>query len=102
MGGASWGSAGPAGGQIVTQIFKLNYESANNLVPVLRPLISPNNTVQANPGKATTSLTIASRGKGKGTGPVKFTISGGGDSVTTSASLTVKQVKKKKPKRNRR
>ena len=57
---------------------------------------------QANPGKATTSLTIASRGKGKGTGPVKFTISGGGDSVTTSASLTVKQVKKKKPKRNRR
>ncbi|MGP1629035.1 MAG: type II secretion system secretin GspD, partial [Giesbergeria sp.] len=44
------GSAGPAGGQIVTQIFKLNYESANNLVPVLRPLISPNNTINANPG----------------------------------------------------
>ena len=47
---AQAGSAGPAGGQIVTQIFKLNYESANNLVPVLRPLISPNNTINANPG----------------------------------------------------
>ncbi len=35
---------------IVTQIFRLNYESANNLVPVLRPLISPNNTINVNPG----------------------------------------------------
>ena len=43
------GSSGPAGGQIVTQIFKLNYESAGNLVPVLRPLISPNNTINVNP-----------------------------------------------------
>ena len=41
----------PAGtGQIVTQIFKLNHENANNLVPVLRPLISPNNTINVNPG----------------------------------------------------
>ncbi|PVY56864.1 MULTISPECIES: type II secretion system secretin GspD [unclassified Simplicispira] len=47
---AKAGSAGPAGGQIVTQIFRLNYESASNLVPVLRPLISPNNTINANPG----------------------------------------------------
>ena len=38
------------GGQIVTQIFKLNHESANNLVAVLRPLISPNNTINVNPG----------------------------------------------------
>ena len=44
------GGSGPAGGQIVTQIFKLNYESAGNLVPVLRPLISPNNTININPG----------------------------------------------------
>ena len=44
------GSIAPSGGQIVTQIFKLNYESANNLVPVLRPLISPNNTINVNPG----------------------------------------------------
>jgi len=40
----------PAGNQIVTQIFRLNHESANNLVPLLRPLISPNNTINANPG----------------------------------------------------
>jgi len=34
-----------AGNQIVTKIFALNFESANNLVPILRPLISPNNTI---------------------------------------------------------
>jgi general secretion pathway protein D len=34
----------------------LNYESANNLVVVLRPLISPNNTINANPG--TNSIVI--------------------------------------------
>jgi len=37
------------GDEVVTQIFRLNYESATNLVPVLRPLISPNNTVVAYP-----------------------------------------------------
>ena len=31
----------------MTQVFRLNYESAANLVPVLRPLISPNNTISA-------------------------------------------------------
>src|SRR5690606_28990920 len=46
----SAGRAPSAGGdQIVTQIFRLNHESASNLVPVLRPLISPNNTVVAYP-----------------------------------------------------
>ncbi|MEX3581947.1 MAG: type II secretion system secretin GspD [Burkholderia sp.] len=35
------------GDQIVTQVFELHNESANNLLPVLRPLISPNNTVTA-------------------------------------------------------
>jgi general secretion pathway protein D len=38
-----------AGDQVVTQIFRLTYESATNLVPVLRPLISPNNTIVAYP-----------------------------------------------------
>lgn len=42
--------ASASGGQIVTQIFRLNHENANNLVPVLRPLISPNNTINVNPG----------------------------------------------------
>jgi len=41
---------GTGNGQIVTHIFKLNFEQANNLVPVLRPLISPNNTINVNPG----------------------------------------------------
>ncbi|WP_159910874.1 type II secretion system secretin GspD [Pantoea sp. 18069] len=47
----------PAGGQIVTQIFKLNFESAANLVPVLRPLISPNNTINVNPGNNSLVIT---------------------------------------------
>ncbi len=47
---ANEGTRGPAGNQIVTQIFRLNHESANNLVAVLRPLISPNNTINVTPG----------------------------------------------------
>ena len=49
-GGVAAGTAPISNGQIVTQIFQLNHESANNLVPILRPLISPNNTVNVNPG----------------------------------------------------
>jgi general secretion pathway protein D len=45
------------GDQIATQIFRLNYESAANLVPVLRPLISPNNTINANIGNNTLVVT---------------------------------------------
>jgi general secretion pathway protein D len=45
------GAGRPAkgGDQVVTQIFRLQFESATNLVPVLRPLISPNNTITAYP-----------------------------------------------------
>ncbi len=46
-----------ASNQITTQIFRLNFESANNLVPVLRPLISPNNTINANPGSNSLVIT---------------------------------------------
>ena len=42
--------ATPGGGQIQTQIFRLQHENANNLVAVLRPLISPNNTINVTPG----------------------------------------------------
>ena len=38
------------GGQIQTHIFRLQHENANNLVAVLRPLISPNNTINVTPG----------------------------------------------------
>jgi general secretion pathway protein D len=48
----------PTGGaQIVTQIFRLNYENAGNLVPILRPLISPNNTINVNPGNNSLVIT---------------------------------------------
>lgn len=39
--------AAHGGDQIVTQIFRINYESATNLIPVLRPLITANNTITA-------------------------------------------------------
>jgi general secretion pathway protein D len=57
--GVSQGGGAPRqqGGQVVTQIFKLNYENANNLVPVLRPLISPNNTINVNPGNNSLVIT---------------------------------------------
>jgi general secretion pathway protein D len=45
------------GDQIITRVFKLNYESANNLLPVLRPLVSPNNTINAYPGNNTIVVT---------------------------------------------
>ncbi len=45
------------GDSIVTQIFRLNHENANNLVAVLRPLISPNNTINANPGSNSLVIT---------------------------------------------
>ena len=38
-------------------MFKLNYESANNLLPVLRPLIAPNNTINVNPGNNSLVIT---------------------------------------------
>ncbi|HEY3634471.1 MAG TPA: secretin N-terminal domain-containing protein, partial [Caldimonas sp.] len=56
-GTVSVGEPGKRGDQIMTQIFRLNHENANNLVPVLRPLISPNNTINANPGNNTLVIT---------------------------------------------
>jgi general secretion pathway protein D len=48
---------GARGDQVATQVFHLNRESATNLVPVLRPLISPNNIINANPGNNTLVIT---------------------------------------------
>jgi general secretion pathway protein D len=45
------------GDQVVTQIFHLNHENPNNLVAVLRPLISANNTINANPSNGTLVIT---------------------------------------------
>ncbi len=41
------GKLAASGDKIVTHVYPLRYESANQLVPVLRPLISPNNTIAA-------------------------------------------------------
>ncbi len=57
QGGAVSVGSPPGGAQIVTQIFRLNHESANNLVPILRPLISPNNTINVNPGNNSLVIT---------------------------------------------
>jgi len=46
-----------SGDQIMTQVFRLQHENANNLVTVLRPLISPNNTINANPGNNSLVIT---------------------------------------------
>jgi len=51
------GQAAPKGDQVVTQVFHLNHEAASNLVTVLRPLITPNNTINANPGNNSLVIT---------------------------------------------
>ena len=51
------GKSKQEGDQIITRVFKLNFESANNLLPVLRPLVSPNNTINAYPGNNTIVIT---------------------------------------------
>ena len=56
-GTVSVGEVSRKGDQVITQIFKLTHENANNLVPVLRPLISPNNTINANPGNNSLIIT---------------------------------------------
>ncbi|MCC7286666.1 MAG: type II secretion system secretin GspD [Burkholderiaceae bacterium] len=45
------------GDTIITQIFQLRYENPNNLVAVLRPLISANNTINANAGSQSLVIT---------------------------------------------
>ena len=47
-GTVSVGEVSQRGDQILTQIYRLNHENATSLVSVLRPLISPNNTINAN------------------------------------------------------
>jgi general secretion pathway protein D len=50
QGGVVAAAVPAAGAAIATQIFPLHYENASNLVPVLRPLISPNNTINVDAG----------------------------------------------------
>ncbi len=45
------------GDQLITQVFALKYESAAQLLPVLRPLIAPNNVINAYPNNNTLVIT---------------------------------------------
>ncbi|MGE0311178.1 MAG: type II secretion system secretin GspD [Lautropia sp.] len=45
------------GDEIVTQIFQLSHESASNMIPILRPLVSPNNTITAFPNNNSLVIT---------------------------------------------
>lgn len=47
----------PASGEVVTQVFALKHQSAAQLVPVLRPLISPNNTIAYYPNSNSLVIT---------------------------------------------
>jgi general secretion pathway protein D len=54
--GAAGGARG-AGDRLVTRVYVLKYESAAQLVPILRPLIAPNNIVVAYPNSNTLVVT---------------------------------------------
>lgn len=51
------GSGPRTTGGLVTRVFQLQYENAANLVPVLRPMIAPNNPVNAYPNNNTLVIT---------------------------------------------
>jgi general secretion pathway protein D len=53
----SVGAPAQNGDVVLTQIFKLNHENPNNLVAVLRPLITANNTINASPGNNSLVIT---------------------------------------------
>ena len=49
-GGPTQAKAGGASGdQLITRVFALRHEAAASMVPVIRPLVAPNNPVTANP-----------------------------------------------------
>ncbi|MFN7484129.1 MAG: type II secretion system secretin GspD [Betaproteobacteria bacterium] len=56
-GTVSVGEVPVRGDTVITQIFPLRYENPNNLVAVLRPLISANNTINAAPGSNSLVIT---------------------------------------------
>lgn len=55
--GAPVADAGANTGGLVTRVFHLQYENATNLLPVLRPMIAPNNPINAYPGNNTLVVT---------------------------------------------
>lgn len=51
------GQAAAHSGELVTRVFQLRYENATNLVPILRPMIAPNNPINAYTGNNTLVIT---------------------------------------------
>ena len=45
------------GEHMITEVFNLKYESASQLIPIVRPLVAPNNPVTAYPGTNTLVIT---------------------------------------------
>src|SRR5690606_30420145 len=44
-------------GEVVTRVFSLHYENAADMVPVLRPMVTPNNTIVAETGSNSLVIT---------------------------------------------
>lgn len=47
----------PNSGELITRVFPLRYENAANMLPMLRPMITPNNVINAYPGNNTLVVT---------------------------------------------
>ncbi len=56
LGGPVYGADRPAANGMVTRTFRLRYENAVNLIPVLRPIVAQNNPINAYPGNNTVVL----------------------------------------------
>ncbi|QHF45067.1 type II secretion system protein GspD [Pseudomonas sp. S35] len=57
LGGPIYSADRPAANGMLTRTFRLHYENAVNLIPVLRPIVSPNNPINAYPGNNTLVIT---------------------------------------------
>lgn len=57
LGGPIYSPDKPGGNGMLTRTFRLQYENAVNLIPVLRPIVSPNNPINAYPGNNTIVIT---------------------------------------------
>ncbi|WP_061306531.1 type II secretion system secretin GspD [Achromobacter piechaudii] len=54
---SAFAKGGGSSGEMLTRVFPLKYENAANLVPVLRPMVPPNNPINAYPGNNTLVVT---------------------------------------------
>ncbi|WP_350616668.1 type II secretion system secretin GspD [Pseudomonas sp. HY7a-MNA-CIBAN-0227] len=57
LGGPIYNASNPGGNGMQTRTFRLQYENAVNLIPVLRPIVSPNNPINAYPGNNSIVIT---------------------------------------------